>query len=299
MGNGWAENVHADDLATCMDTYVKAFDDRKPFQMEYRLRRHDGEYRWVFDVGVPRFNADGAFVGYIGSVVDVTTHKLAEEALSKVSQRLIEAQEEERRWITRELHDDICQRLALISFQLGAMSHNLEGTVLLQKLKEINEQAVKLGKDVQGLSHRLHSSSLELLGLVSAVSRFCREFSDRHGVEVEFLCKNFPERVPNEISLCLFRILQEALRNAVKHSGARHFRVVLCGGSDNLQLTVQDEGIGFDPNAAGKGDGLGLISMKERLKLVDGVLTITSQPGSGTMIQAGVPLNTRKAAPAM
>ena len=298
MGNGWAQGIHPEDLATCMDTYIKAFDQRKPFQMEYRLRRHDGEYRWVFDSGVPRFNADGSFAGYIGSCIDVTIHKQAEEALSKVSQRLIEAQEEERRWIARELHDDISQRLALLAFHLGALKRSISPTAveLMQELRDINEHALQLGKDVQGLSHRLHSSSLEHLGLASAAARFCRELSGQQGIEVDFRCENFPERVPKEISLCLFRILQEALQNAVKHSSGQHFRVLLRGLSNEIQLTVQDDGIGFDPKAAGNGDGLGLTSMKERLKLVNGVLTIHSQLRRGTTIHACVPLNPKKTA---
>ena len=107
LGNGWAEGVHAEDLEMCLDTYTKAFDRHEPFRIEYRLRRHNGEHRWVFDQGVPRFNCDSSFAGYIGSCIDITDLKRAEEALSTVNRRLIEAQEEERTRIARELHDDI------------------------------------------------------------------------------------------------------------------------------------------------------------------------------------------------
>ena len=298
IGNGWAEGVHSEDLARCMDTYNQAFDQRQPFHMEYRLRRHDGECRWISDSGVPRFNADGSFAGYIGSAIDVTIHKAAEEALSKVSQRLIEAQEEERRWIARELHDDICQRLALVAFQAGSLTRSLDPSAveLSPKLRELNEQVLKLSKDVQGLSHHIHPETLEHLGLVSATSRFCRELSESQGVKVDFNCENFPEHVSKEISVCVFRVLQEGLQNAVKHSGGRDFHVSLRSVSNEIQLTVQDDGNGFDPKAVGNGSGLGLTSMKERLKLVNGVLTINSQPPHGTMIHASVPLNPQSTA---
>jgi PAS domain S-box-containing protein len=107
LGNGWSEGVHPEDLTRCSETYIHAFDRREPFAMEYRLRRHDGEYRWILDQGVPRFNEGGSFAGYIGSCSDITERKLAEEALAGLSRKLLEAQEQERTRIARELHDDI------------------------------------------------------------------------------------------------------------------------------------------------------------------------------------------------
>ena len=136
LGNGWAEGVHAEDLRRCVDTYIHAFDRREEFRMEYRLRRHDGEYRWVLDIGVPRFDQDRSFVGYIGTCVDITDRKLAETALANVSRRMIEAQEQERTRIARELHDDIGQRLALFATNL----HNsIKDPQICLKLAAVSE----------------------------------------------------------------------------------------------------------------------------------------------------------------
>ena len=123
LGDGWAEGVHGEDLKRCLETYSEAFDQRQSFEMEYRLRRNDGEYRWILDIGVPRFNSDGNFAGYIGSCLDITDRKLAEEALASVGHRLIEAHEEERTWIARELHDDIVQRVALAGGRTRSCDH--------------------------------------------------------------------------------------------------------------------------------------------------------------------------------
>ncbi len=296
LGNGWAEGVHSEDLQRCLDTYVRAFDAREKFTMQYRLRRYDGEYRWVLDIGVPRFNQDGSFAGFIGSCVDVTDRKLAEEAVSSVNRRLIEAHEQERTRIGRELHDDIGQRLALLTIELEQHRQDSPDlpTEVRKRFGEIQKQTAEIATDVQSMSHELHSSKLEYLGIVTAISGFCKEFSEQQKVEVVFAHDELPRTLPPEISLCLFRMLQEALQNAVKHSGVRSFDVELRYASDAIDLTVGDSGSGFDVQEAMKTHGLGLISMAERLKLVDGQLSIESQPQRGTTIHARVPL--RKAA---
>jgi len=245
LGNGWTENIHPEDLARSWEIYSKAFDQRQPFQMEYRLRRRDGEYRWILDSGVPRFEAEGSFVGYVGSAIDVTERKLAEESLSMVSQKMIEAHEEERTRIARELHDDINQRIALLAVSLEGLWQNLPGsaTEIRQQIIEASKQVENLGSDIQAIAHRLHSSKLEYLGLASAATSFCRELSDRLKVEIGFHSENVPKDLPMEHSLCLFRVLQEALQNAIKHSGSRHFRVSLTGRTSEIDLTVRDTGL--------------------------------------------------------
>ncbi len=260
--------------------------------MEHLLRRHDGEYRRVVTTGVPRYDVDGSFAGYIGTAVDITERKLAEEVLSTVSQKLIEAHEEESTRIARELHDDVNQRLAVVSVRLGYLKQSPPASAadLNQEIGEIRQEIVDLVSDVQALSHALHPARLELLGLEAAAAGFCEELSNRHGVTIDVHFENIPKTLPREISLCLYRVFQEALQNVVKHSGARHADVSLNGQLDTLNLTVKDSGAGFHPHEAMRGRGLGLTSMKERLKVIGGQLSIHSQPGRGTTIHAVAPL---------
>jgi PAS domain S-box-containing protein len=295
LGNGWAEMVHPDDFQACLDTYQKAFDRHETFQMQYRLRRHDGEYRWLLDIGVPRFDSDGSFAGYIGSCMDVTDRKLAEEALATIGRRLIEAHEEERTWIGRELHDDINQRLALLAVELDQWrQESSRDAHLLEHFRNAQQRINEIAMDVQALSHRLHSSKLDYLGLAIAAKSFCKELSEKAKVQIAFSHADLPANLPKEISLCLFRVMQEALQNAVKYSGVQAFKVDLRGSSDSVELTVADTGLGFEEHDALFRQGLGLISMRERLQIVHGELKIRSTPGAGTTIYARVPLKTRE-----
>jgi PAS domain S-box-containing protein len=292
LGNGWTEGVHGEDLDACLKTYTHAFDARESFEMEYRLRRHDGVYRWVVELGVPRYSGNGSFTGYIGSCIDVTARKLAEEALSTVSRRLIEAHEEERARVARELHDEVNQRLALIAVNLDVLKREVpeSATEAWLHLSGVREQIKDLGIDVQALSHRLHSSKLKYLGLTAAATTFCREFSERKRVQIGLECDSVPRTVPDEVSLCLFRVLQEALQNASKHSGSQRYQVSIKYASNEIALTVSDAGSGFDPHLAMQGRGLGITSMRERLKLVDGELFIEPVSPHGTVVRARVPV---------
>ncbi len=291
-GDTWMEYVHPDDRRNVKDIVSQGLADQRPFSNEYRLRRSDGAYRWMFDVASPRLNGDGSFAGFIGSAIDVTDQKLAQDALEQVSGQLIEAQEKERRRIARDLHDDICQRLALLSMELDQAnrSANESTDTTRQRLTEIRQHCAEIAGDVQSLSHELHSSRLDYLGIVAAIRGFCHEFSKQHEVSIEFTDRDVPADLPRELSLCLFRVTQEALHNAVKYSGVSQYVVELAATEDEIQLVVSDSGGGFDVDAAKKNRGLGLVSMHERVHLVHGSFFVESEPGKGTRIFAVVPL---------
>lgn len=297
LGNGWTKGIHPEDVYQYTKTYQEMFDQRKAFELHYRLRRHDGEYRWIVDTGAPRFNPDGSFAGYIGSCKDITDRKLVEEALSNIGRRLIEAHEEERTWIARELHDDIVQRLALVAFELDQCAHlPLHTYERNDRVNDARRSIEEIASDVQRISRRLHSSKLEYLGLTAAAKSLCKELSEQHKVEIEFGHSGLPSTISKEISLCLFRVLQEALQNAIKHSGARHFKAELLGTAEEIQLTVSDAGVGLDLQEAIGRSGVGLTSMQQRIQWVKGIFSIISAPGCGTTVVARVPSKVEPAA---
>ena len=292
LGEGWVSGVHPDDVEHCLAIYSASFDARDEFEIEYRLRRFDGEYRWIVDNGTPRFESDGGFRGYIGSCIDITDRKVSETSLRELSGRLINAQEEERTRIARELHDDLSQRMALLNvgleqFELGMTRLSAASRQQLHDIAEISEEVSSI---IHNLSHQLHPSKLDTLGLVASLTGLCREFSAQYHLQAQFFHHNFPGRIPKDVTLCLFRIVQEALRNVVKHSGAGEAQVELSGHNKGIDLCISDSGTGFSPDSAQRYTGLGLVSMRERLRLVGGQLSIESEPLHGTRIRVHVPL---------
>jgi PAS domain S-box-containing protein len=257
---------------------------------EVRFRRKDGQIRTgLGSAELIEVNGEQCALSVIA---DITSRKQAEEAMASVSSRLIEAQEAERTRIARELHDDICQRIALVSITLDSTRQAPPASAIETKsqIEEALAQIEELGHDVQALSHRLHSSRLEYLGLEAAASGFCSEMSERQDIEIDFHYSDIPKGLSDQVSLCLFRVLQEALHNAVKYSGVDKFDVSFTCTSCEIELRVHDSGVGFDPKEPDNRHGLGLISMKERLKLVSGEFSIDSKPGHGTTVIARVPL---------
>jgi PAS domain S-box-containing protein len=295
-GRQFAARVHPDDRERYTATTESELTPENPtYQTSYRLLRPDGSVIWLEESGRAFFDAQGRMMKVIGMGTDVTERRRTEEAVAGVSRRLIEAHEEERTWIARELHDDVNQRMALLAIDLDRWNQQLPPSAVEfhDHIHHASQRLSEIAKDIQALSHRLHSSKLEYLGIVAAAKSFCKELSEQQKVEVDFSYSDIPSTVPKEAALSLFRVLQEALQNAVKHSGVRHFKVELCGTEGEIQLTVGDLGVGFDPQDAINGRGLGLISMRERLQLVRGEFSVKSQPSGGTTIHARVPFDSR------
>jgi len=290
QGDGWAVGVHPADLERCIHIYSTAFDVRIPFVMEYRLRRHDGQYRWIKDTGVPRFLPDGAFVGYIGCCVDVDDQKQAEMERSELSRRLMNAQEAERERIARELHDGIGQSLALLGVQLQRAGQPTSSGKTSPGIAELCGKLKDIGHQVSRLSHELHSSELEFLGLAVAVKSLGREFSEQYHVAVDVAVSDIPPDLDRHVALAFLRVVQEALHNVAKHSRATHVQIELNCAGDDLALKIADNGAGFDSNLIRSAAGLGLISMRERMHLIGGEFTVATQPGAGTIVQARAPL---------
>lgn len=292
LGEGWIIGVHPDDVQRCIRTYSASFDARAPFEMEYRLRRFDGEFRWIVDYGTPRFEIDGTFCGYIGSAVDITERKSSEESLHSLSGRLIHAQEQERARIARELHDDFSQRLALLGISLGQLWRDLPESQVGQRtgVLEILKGTKEMSSDLHSLSHQLHSSKLELVGLVSALSGLCKEMGEKYKIDIRFTKTGALPKIEKDVELCLFRVTQEALGNVVKHSQSKGAQVELGANSMGVSLRVTDAGKGFEPNLSNPDAGIGLVGMRERLRLVGGRLSVKSELLHGTEIIAEVPL---------
>jgi len=292
-GNDWTEAVHPDDLARCLETCTQAFDRRESFQAEYRLRRYDGEYRWILDTGAPRF-ASAAFEGYVGCGVDVTDLKLAALALSSLSRGLMQAYEREQAWIARELHEDLCQRMVALTMRLHGLNELPDSAAGEKRIRvaELCGQFTDLTGEILSISDQIHPR-LELLGLRSVARRFCEHLSAEHDAVIDFRDEGVPNDLTDDVALAVFRVMQEALTNAMTHSAARRVSVSLDGDGSEMRLEVSDDGVGFDPDAAMKGHGLGLIGMRERLMALGGDCSITSRCGAGTRVVARVPIRRR------
>ena len=294
LGDGWTRGVHPEDLALYQQTSRTAMEARARFTTEYRLRRHDGEYRWVLDTGVPRYDEAGQLAGYVGSCIDITDRHQVEQRLHEIGGRLLTAQEEERRQVARQLHDDLSQQLALLASELEQLS--VEYTELRadvsQRLVALSQRATTISGDTYRLSHQLHPSRLEALGLVATLRAYCREVSMQQRIHVSFAHADVPASIPMDISLCVYRIVQEALRNVAKHSGADEAHVQLLAGAGGVCLRIADGGAGFDRAVNGL-EGLGLLSIEERLRSVGGELRIHSGRSRGTRLDVWIPLAAR------
>jgi PAS domain S-box-containing protein len=231
---------------------------------------------------------------------DLTPLRAAEARLTDISRKMLDAQELERLRIGRELHDNVGQRLALLNMSLVQAQADVEklGRAVVESLGDLSNQAALISKDVRTISHDLYSPQLRLLDLGEALKGLCVQLQRHLAIEIAFSSHDVPRHVAADVSLCLFRVLQEGLINAAKHSDTRRIEVDLRGGSHAIYLRIRDFGSGF--SVAAVSEGLGLVSMRERVAMVGGTFSLTSTLHAGTEIKVRVPLsaNPQEAAPA-
>jgi PAS domain S-box-containing protein len=285
-----ALHIHRHDLERTLSWCLKQFQVADQYDLTFRMLAKDGRVVWLRNlVSITREN--GKPKRMRGFMIDISERKRAEEALREISGRLIAAQEDERRRVARELHDDLNQRMVLLSIGLEQLGQEIQEPLnLRRRLQNLQTQAQEISADIHRLSYKLHPSKLDYLGLGAAVQGLCEELSESRKLKIEVHQIGFPATLPKDVTLCVFRIVQEALRNCVRHSGAQTAQVVLEKTSDAIRLSVSDNGCGFDTESGLMTKGLGFVSMRERLHIVGGVMHIYSQPLRGTRIEVSVPL---------
>lgn len=288
--NFLASHIHADDLHWVLAAYEKQTHITEHFDLTFRMWASDGSLVWIQNLISLGTKIEGATKLH-GFMLDVSERKRAEEALKDFGGRLIAAQEEERRRVARELHDDFNQRLAVLSLELEQLGQKIQKPRgLRERVKRLQAQAQEIAAEIHRLSYKLHPSKLDHVGLAPAVKSLCAELSERGKLKVEFQQSGFPAVLDREVTLCVFRIAQEGLRNCVKHSGAESARVVLTKTRNAVRLVVSDNGCGFNTKTALMEKGLGFISMKERLHVLGGRMNVYSRSWRGTRIEISVPL---------
>jgi PAS domain S-box-containing protein len=255
-----------------------------------------GPPRWIKVSLMPVKDQSGKITGAVSLVSDITESRRAQQILRDLSSRLIKAQEEERSRVARELHDDLSQKVALLSIELDYAERHIatRDLDLTRTIQRARVAAEDISEDIHRISHQLHPSRLDHLGLVKAIKAYLEEISTLHDLEIDFRSEGFPFNLPRDVTLCVFRIIQESLRNVIKHSGAHKAEIVLERLPTELRARVTDHGCGFDTNSEKMTSGLGLIGMTERLRLVGGQIMIWSAPQEGTRIEVRVPLSSSK-----
>lgn len=288
----WLGLIHPDDRQRVRSDLQHALDGTAPFDTEFRVIGADGAVRWLLGKGQVFRDAAGKPVRMLGVNADITDRKTAAEELRALSASLISVQEEERRRISQELHDDLTQRLCFMAIDLGRLMSQFPDLppAAREELRFLQERAVQASELTRHMAHELHPSILDDLGIETALRSYCVEFSKREEVAVDVRSSGLPRTMKRETASCLYAVAQEGLVNAAKHARAHQVTVEISGGPRSIRLSVTDDGIGFrcEPGAAGM--GLGIVNMRERVRWVKGSFSIESQPFQGTRIAVEIPI---------
>ncbi len=287
----WELHIHPADRSRVVSDFSRLSATADHFKCEYRMIAKDGRIVWIEDlVDVVREWSKPAMMQ--GFMTNISERKQAATVLADLGGRLINAQEDERKRIARELHDDLNQRIALISIELEQVAQLsiLAPGGLANRLAGIKRKVSEISNEIHRMSYELHPSKLDHLGLAPALNGFCRELAKSRGIRIDFQQGSLPATLPRDITLCIFRVAQEALQNSAKHSGADEMTVELEASGERLELKVSDTGRGFATTPERMTKGLGLTSIQERVRQVGGEFRIVSEPTHGTTVHVTVPI---------
>jgi PAS domain S-box-containing protein len=302
LGDGWAEGVHPEDLDYVLETYRAAVEAQRSYTIEYRVRRADGEYRWLLDVGTPRHSPNGTLLGFIGSCTDITEQKGAEQAerrqteqLRALATRLTQVEEAEHQRLARELHDRVGQNLTAIGINLniiGSLLPEESPLSVRERLDDSRTLVEEVTESTRAMMSDLRPPVLDDYGLPATLHWYAEHFAARTGIAVEIKVEEIEPRLPLQREVALFRVAQEALTNVAKHAQATQVRITLQVQEEKIRLVVEDDGTGFAgavPGEPQESEGWGLLTMKERAVALGGELRIESEPGEGTRVCVKAP----------
>ena len=296
VGNGWTQNIHPDDFDSCLQGYVRNFDARRPFEIEYRLKHRSGQYRWILDRGLPRYAPDGTFEGYVGGCLDINDRKEAGEKMRVADEtlRLLKVQDEERRHIARELHDSAGQTLTVLGLSVAQLVQKAATVTpeLAKEAGEIEKIVRQLHSEIRTTSYLLHPPLLDEGGIELALSWYVQGVTERSGMAIDLnISENFG-RLPADMEIAIFRVVQECLTNIYRHAESKTACIRVAREKSHIRIEVRDEGKGIPPERLEeiqtKGSGVGIAGIRERLHRFRGELKIESY-GSGTTVSAIIP----------
>jgi PAS domain S-box-containing protein len=291
--------IHPEDLPTALEIHRRVMNGETPHVYEIRIGSPSTGYHVQEITTVPEYH-NGRIIGAFAIARDITERKLVQEQLKVLTKRVIQAQEEERRKLARELHDDLCQWLSGMKLSIGMLEDSLaENKPIANKLRKIKQQINNRIIEVRRMATTLRPSALDDFGMCVALERLCENYEKMHEIRVSF-AKNDTrhDHYPSEIEIAIYRIAQEALSNIMKHANTQSAAVTFTETDHTVVLEIEDNGVGIDEkkNKVRKSDntGLGLISMKERANLLGGTMTINSSPGKGTKLRVEIPFTSEK-----
>lgn len=298
LGDRWSRALHPQDQVRAVTDLAAAVQAQSICEGEYRIRRAKGQYAWVLSRGIPTFGSDSCFTGHIGTCVDITARKTTEAKIDSLLMGL----ESERKRIALELHDDLGQKLALLSVALTEMERPTRSSpeIIRRKLRKARALVDNIASEAYLISQKLYPAILSHLGLIPAIRRLCSDMSAQTKLSVEFISGQAHLEPPAEVSVALFRIVQECLTNIARHDNAGTAKVELQHTPNRIRLVIQNSGSGIDVDEALSSRELGLISVGERTRMIGGELLIATAPSQGTRIDVRVPYQPhwRKAAAA-